>query len=261
MSGLLERLREKALLELRARLSVDSVVKRLRNRRGVATLCYHTVSERLSDYPHQNSLEALERHLLFLKEHFEILPLADCLARLDARRFGQVDRPCVLLNFDDGFRDNLYQVTPLLERHEVPATLFAAVESIESSNSTYLGVAELRELTAHPLWTIGAHSLSHNSLYSYDDPDLEHQVLGSRQRLEDLLGIPITVFSYPQGKISRRVVEAVRPHFDHAFASVRRIGTGYDPHQIRRAGVAKTHDDLAQFARLLVGAPWEDGTA
>ena len=62
-----------------------------------------------------------EEHLVALKASFGVLPLAEVIR---ARAAGAIPRRSVAITFDDGYVDNLTEAKPLLERHEVPATVF-----------------------------------------------------------------------------------------------------------------------------------------
>ena len=104
---------------------------------------------------------------------------------------------------------------------------------------------------------MGAHGISHDSLYSLQQPDLEEEIAGSLAWLGDLLGTQPFAFAYPQGKISARVVEAARRHTALAFATDQRVGEAPDRLQLRRLCPKQKHDDLEAFAKLLAAGPWE----
>lgn len=65
-----------------------------------------------------------------------------------------------------------------------------------------LNVEELRELAAHPLVTIGAHSVTHSPLAALPETEQRQEIVRSKSRLEGLLDRPVEVFAYPYG--SRR---------------------------------------------------------
>lgn len=64
--------------------------------------------------------------------------------------------------------------------------------------------AELGELTAGGLISIGAHTVTHPSLPSLSTEDQRAEIEGSKQRLEALLGQPIRRLAYPFGDYDER---------------------------------------------------------
>jgi len=85
------------------------------------------------------SAAVFERHILFLKQHFEFVSPHD----LDRPRAPQ-QRLRVLLTFDDGFRNNAEVAAPLLRKHRVPAIFFIA--SRHATPGKYLWFSHLRAL-------------------------------------------------------------------------------------------------------------------
>lgn len=72
---------------------------------------------------------------------------------------------------------------------------------------------ELRELAFGDLVEIGAHTLTHPVLAGLPPDQQQHEIGGSKRRLEALTGKTITSFAYPYGKknhYTRQTVDAVR---------------------------------------------------
>lgn len=82
---------------------------------------------------------SFERHMQFLKEHFELISWE----RLDTPRTRQ-NRVQVLLTFDDGFRNNAEVVAPILRRYQIPAVFFVC--SRHANPGKYLWFSYLRAL-------------------------------------------------------------------------------------------------------------------
>ena len=86
--------------------------------------------DRAAELPHRNELcvgpVAFERLLRWLRQHF------DCLALMDLLRSPGNGRPRVALTFDDGWRDNALHAFPLLQKYQVPASIFLSTDYIGS---------------------------------------------------------------------------------------------------------------------------------
>ncbi len=64
-----------------------------------------------------------------------------------AHRQGEVPDRSIVLTFDDGYLDNHEQALPLLQRHEVPATLFVTTGNIDSEREFWWDQLETSLLT------------------------------------------------------------------------------------------------------------------
>jgi peptidoglycan/xylan/chitin deacetylase (PgdA/CDA1 family) len=71
-------------------------------------------------------------HLLAIRTRFRPLSLAELVRALAE---GVVPRGEVVITFDDGYLDNLVEAKPLLERHDVPATVFVVSGYVGSGRS------------------------------------------------------------------------------------------------------------------------------
>lgn len=108
------------------------------------------------------------------------------------------------ITFDDGYADNLRVAAPLLARQAIPWTLFVTTDFV--GRRGYLSRSELRELASQPQVQIGAHGKTHRRLTTLDDDALREELMTSKSCLEDLLGRPTTMLSYPHGAVDDRVV-------------------------------------------------------
>jgi peptidoglycan/xylan/chitin deacetylase (PgdA/CDA1 family) len=89
---------------------------------------YHRVTELTND-PHLLAVtpEHFAQHLDVIRAHGAPMRLQDLVRSL---RQGVVPRRAVVVTLDDGYADNLEHAKPLLESHEVPATVFVTAGQV-----------------------------------------------------------------------------------------------------------------------------------
>ena len=123
----------------------------LRNRvaQPAVVLCYHRVAA-LADDPFRLAVPPARfaEHLQAIRGCGRPVSLRD-LAR--AARTGRWVRRGVVVTFDDGYADNLLEAKPLLERHDVPATVFVTSGAIGGDRGFWWDELERLVLGPHPL--------------------------------------------------------------------------------------------------------------
>jgi peptidoglycan/xylan/chitin deacetylase (PgdA/CDA1 family) len=115
------------------------------------------------------------------------------------------------------------------------------------SERRMLSWEELRELVRDPLVTIGAHTIGHPILSRMREDEAGVEIHGSRRHLERELGIPITIFSYPNG---------TGDDFTDACRRMARVA-GYRVALSTIGGLARPGCDLYALPRTCLAAePW-----
>jgi len=149
---------------------------------------------------------------------------------------------------DGGSRSDLHlalwkALRPLGDEHRTPALndleRWAGTAPPARSDDRALDGEEVRLLAQSPVFTIGAHSVSHRSLPSLTDDEKRREVGESRAECQRLLARPVTGFAYPFGEHDRateRIVE--QTGFRYACAT--------DP------GVAASFRDRFRLPRIAV---------
>ena len=154
----------------------------------------------------------------------------------DALAGGAGQGPRVVLTFDDGTATDLLVAAPLLKENGFGATYYVVAGFLDRRG--YLSVAELRELAGLG-FEIGSHSMTHRLLSDLDPGALRHEIVDSKDRLQQHLGGPVQHFACPGGRVSR---PAVRLAKDAGYLSMAtsRAGlndAGADPFQLRRIAI------------------------
>lgn len=89
---------------------------------GALILGYHRIARPLHDaYEVCVSPENFAEHLEVLRKFANPVSLVNLVGHLKA---GILPAHSVAVTFDDGYADNLYEARPLLEKYEIPATVF-----------------------------------------------------------------------------------------------------------------------------------------
>lgn len=110
-----------------------------------------------------------------------------------------------LLTFDDGGASALTSIAPLLESHGFRGHFFVITGSL--GGPAFLDDEGVRELAARG-HLVGSHTETHPDLRGLDDAALRREWADSRERLEEVLGGPVSVGSVPYGLLDDRVVRA-----------------------------------------------------
>jgi peptidoglycan/xylan/chitin deacetylase (PgdA/CDA1 family) len=77
------------------------------------------------------STEFFEVHMKYLSRHYKVVSLGDLRRHLEA---GDSTEMVVAVTFDDGYRDNYECAFPILERYNIPATIFLTTGVLDSGD-------------------------------------------------------------------------------------------------------------------------------
>lgn len=120
------------------------------------------------------------------------------------------------LTFDDGYRDVLTWVPPVLEKYGFTATMFAVSRLTGGENvwdppprRPLMSQDDLRDLASRG-WEVGSHTLTHARLTEVAPERASHEISASRVALADVTGTAPRSFCYPYGSVNEEAVNAVR---------------------------------------------------
>ncbi len=103
------------------------------------------------------------------------------------------DRP-IALTFDDGWREQYDVAFPILRRYGIRATFFVSTSFIGYPRfMTWEELAEMRDAGME----IASHGRKHVDLAEADDREAWREIAGSREVLEEKLGVSAVSFAYP----------------------------------------------------------------
>jgi peptidoglycan/xylan/chitin deacetylase (PgdA/CDA1 family) len=116
----------------------------------------------------------------------------------------------------------LVQLLPADRDEAISALLvWAGLEAQPRPSKRPLSRSELVQLRGDGLVQIGCHSLRHPALPALSPAALRHELVASKQLLEEMLDEPVRGFSYPQGTVSEDTETQVRSAgYEFACSSV-----------------------------------------
>lgn len=208
----------------------------------------HKLPRISSIYFHDPSPELFEMVVKwYVKHHYRFISLAELKQLLEAKN--NPNERLAFISFDDGWQSNL-DLLPICEKYNVPITIFVATEPLTSGNYWWeyvtqkygrptmlafkkkpenefyadlakvkadmklerssMTIDELKKIASHPFVTIQSHTVNHPILTNLSRESLEKELSESKQILQELIGYSVDVFSYPNGNVGQREIEALK---------------------------------------------------
>ena len=229
--------------------------------RQVPVLVYHRFAPTVEDGMTVR-LATFERHLRVLQEaRCRVVPLADVVAWRQGLQDTLPPR-AVALTADDGHRSQAERMAPMLSGTGWPVTLFVYPSAV--SNASYaMSWVQLAALQASGTYRIESHTYWHPNLVRERqrlfadafDAFATDQLVRSRQRLQDKLGVRPSLLAWPFGMTDAGLMAlAERVGYEASFTLGNRHLGRLDPlHALPRHLVTDALDG-PRLARLLEDA-------
>jgi peptidoglycan/xylan/chitin deacetylase (PgdA/CDA1 family) len=221
--------------------------------RTLSVLMYHKVND-LEGNSVTVPVSQFDEQMAQLGElGYTAVSLDDVLAHYLERK--PLPPQAVLITFDDGYRDNLENAVPILQRYGYPAVLFVPIGYLgggrplpHDEHLAARGIAnhtvdwsELDELERAGV-RVESHGIGHRPLADLEVDEAAREITLSKLRLEDALGRPVRAFAYVKGSEAHyRPVHLSllkQAGYDVAFTSISGgNGLRTDPLQLHRYNV------------------------
>lgn len=214
--------------------------------RSAVVLAYHSASE--SPWIHAVSPKVFKEQMQWLKKHAEVIAL-DNLQNNNQR----CRKPQVAITFDDGYKDWVDSVLPILNEFGFKATFFVStnfrsVTSLPQEGLTVINPADVSVLSSAG-HEIGGHGHTHVDLSMCDEGTFEFEINESKKILEQLTGHQILRMSYPKGRYaSKRFENMSAVGYVAAFAGHGPVKNGDATFALSRMPVYKDYD-VSLFAK------------
>ena len=110
----------------------------------------------------------------------------------------------ITTSWDDGHPLDL-KLAEMLARYGVPATFYLPVERTKRG---CMRPDEMMEISRS--FDVGGHTYHHVNLRKVPARDAREEIIGGKNRIEDVIGRELASFCYPYGEYNNRVVETVK---------------------------------------------------
>lgn len=220
----------------------SAMTRGMQSQPGTAGRCviltYHQI---YSEYPFRSQLETV------MQAGYQIVPLGQVVRYVTGVAGTTLPGRCVVVTFDDGWRNQYYYARTALLATGVPASFFVVTDYVDYGYSGYVTWPMVRQLAADG-FDVEAHSRTHANLAwlaNTNPAAMENEVLGSLQRLETQIGWTQRIFCYPYGAYNTRVVNTVARQY--------RAAVQLAPSAIQRP------DERYVLHRVMVEPTWSPG--
>jgi len=214
---------------------------------GAAVLMYHRFGE--DSLPSTSvRLEQFEAHIAELTSGaYHVMPLAEIVGRL--RRGEALPNHALAITVDDAALSVYTEAWPRLKAAGLPFTLFVSTEPLDLNLGGYMSWAQLREMAADPLVTVGNHGHTHAHMAWQDEATQREEIEKAAARLQAELGSAPELFAYPYGEMSLALRQnVVAAGFTGAFGQHSgSLGAGSDRFTLPRFPLNEAYGDMERF--------------
>src|SRR5436190_2709205 len=198
----------------------------------VIIFCYHRLVDKIRYPGTEITPAAFEAQMKALKDRgITVIPMQDLLAWKRGEK--SIPPRCAVITFDDGWKSQYEVAWPMMKKYGYPFTMFIYTEGVRGGSLgggeaiTWEQLADMRDNGVD----IEAHSATHQDLREghtimlastggkrtktkLTGPQYEqwiqNEVVGSKQLLEQRLGIKVNCFAVPFGNYNEHVKEIAR---------------------------------------------------
>jgi peptidoglycan/xylan/chitin deacetylase (PgdA/CDA1 family) len=190
---------------------------------------------------------------------YNVIPARDIVAAL----YGGKTLPnrSVAITIDDAYRSAYDVAWPLLKKAGLPFTLFVSTDAIDDGGPGFMTWDQIRELRDAGV-TIGAHGAAHLHMPESTPEEIQADIESSVRRIEEELGEPPALFSYPHGEITLAARDAiVAAGFKAAFGQHSgTVNEALDRHMLPRFSINGKYGTGPEFDKRIntLGLPLRD---
>jgi peptidoglycan/xylan/chitin deacetylase (PgdA/CDA1 family) len=194
---------------------------------------------------------------------YKALSLEKLRPYLNGEKFGKV----VGLTFDDGYKNNLINAAPILNKFNFSATCFIVSKHIGKNNIWDLekGLIQIPLMTEDDIskWInygmeIGAHSKTHPDLTEITEDDVKKEIKDCKADLEKKFKVVVKDFCYPYGRFNNEICKIVEESGYLSALTMKRGRVALEKNIFQLPRVPITHHTLPHLFILKILTRYED---
>ncbi len=225
------------------------------DKNAAVIFAYHRIGE--DQYPETNlRREQFAAHIKELTSgDYNVLPLPQIIKAL--KNAEKLPPNTVAITFDGGHNSIINAALPLLEKSDLPFTVFISTDHIDRHTPHYMDWNDIRRLDKIKGVTIGLHPASYIRLNGEPEAEITRQINTARARYREELGKEPQFFAYPFGEYSeqyRSIIE--KQGFMASFGQQSGVAyAGTDPYSLPRFPMTESYGGLDRFRLTATALP------
>lgn len=187
------------------------------------------------------SVDAFRRQMRFLKSrHYNVISLESIAILIKDKK--RIPPKTIAITFDDGYKDNYTYAFPILQKYNLPATIFIIVNEVDRPQGDRLNWLQIKQMQDSGIFSIASHAVGPEPLINLkSEQEIRYEIFESKKILEDRLGRRVNIFSYPEGRLNDKIKQLV-------------INAGYNLAVTTNPGKAFPNDDIFALKRLRISS-------
>ncbi len=206
-------------------------------------------------------VQSFYEHMKYLKVNdFHVIGLSELINFISSGL--TIPKKSIVITFDDGYKSIQTNALPILKEFGFTATLFVNIYFLEKKipkesywsdwqTLNWKEIIQLHESDIH----IGSHALTHRKLTKVSEKDLQKEVIGSKEIIEQNIGEKIFAFSYPHGAFNHKIKNTLKANnFRCACSSIHGDNNARsDQYALRRTEITAFDDTIPKFEKKILG--------
>ncbi len=210
----------------------------------IPVLAYHQIAD-YSFSPYTVTKHEFEKHMRYLHEQgYQTVNMVELRDLLEEKRLGKETKlgtqKYIVLTFDDGYKDNLENATPILQKYGFKASIYIITGFV--NRHEFLTAAQIKTMRVLG-WEIGSHGDTHIELGKQKQSVVAKEGFYSKRYLEYSTRQLVHFLAYPFGSYNKETAQTLGEiGYWGALTGINGVNTvDTDPWEYRRVNLPQDY--------------------